>query len=67
MFVSLTNSSPAHKGKPVAIKKDLIVSFYRTMALREDGSQEEVTYIFVPPHGTWEVEETHEQVLALLS
>jgi len=66
MFVSLTNSSPAHKGKPVAIKKDLIVSFYKANALREDGTQEEVTYVFVPPHGTWEVEETYEEILALL-
>jgi len=66
MFVSLTNSSPAHKGKPVAIKKDLIVSFYSATAVREDGTQEEVTYVFVPPHGTWEVEETYEQILALM-
>ena len=67
MFISLTNSSPAHKGKPVAVKKELIVSFYRATVVREDGTQEEVTYIFVPPHGTWEVEESYEQVLALLS
>ena len=66
MFISLTNSSPAHKGKPVAIKKDLIVSFYKANALREDGTQEEVTYVFVPPHGTWEVEETYEEILALM-
>jgi hypothetical protein len=36
----------------------------------EDGTvteKEEVTLVFVPPHGTWEVAETHEQVLALLA
>jgi hypothetical protein len=66
MFISLTNSSPVHKGMLVAIKKDLIVSFYRATVVREDGTQEEVTYVFVPPHGTWEVEETYEEVLALM-
>jgi hypothetical protein len=49
------------------------VSIWRGDAPRatdEDGNvteKEEVTLVFVPPHGTWEVEETHEQVLALLA
>jgi uncharacterized cupin superfamily protein len=73
MFITLTNASAAHKGKKVTINTAQIVSIWRGDAPRatdEDGNvteKEEVTLVFVPPHGTWEVEETHEQVLALLA
>jgi hypothetical protein len=66
MFIKLTNASPAHKGKQVAIRKDLIISVYRNIAIREDESIEEVTYVFAPPHGTWEVEESFETVMSRL-
>lgn len=66
MFVKLTNASPAHKGKMVAIRKDLIISVYRNIAIREDESIEEVTYVFAPPHGTWEVEESFDKVMSQL-
>jgi hypothetical protein len=66
MFIKLTNASPAHKGKQVAIRKDLIISVYRNIAIREDESVEEVTYVFAPPHGTWEVEESFETVMSRL-
>jgi hypothetical protein len=73
MFITLTNASAAHKGKKVTINTAQIVSIWRGDAPRavdEDGTvteKEEVTLVFVPPHGTWEVAETHEQVLALLA
>jgi hypothetical protein len=67
MFISLTNASPVHKGRPVAIRKDLIISVFRNIAVREDDTVEEVTLVFAPPHGTWEVEETYEEVMALLA
>jgi hypothetical protein len=73
MFITLTNASPQHKGKKITINQDLIVSLWRGDAARaadEDGTvteKEEVTFIFVPPHGTWEVEETHEEVIKLLT
>jgi hypothetical protein len=66
MFIKLTNASPAHKGKQVAIRKDLIISVYRNIAIREDETVEEVTYVFAPPHGTWEVEESFETVMSRL-
>lgn len=66
MFISLTNASPVHKGRPVAIRKDLIISVFRNIAVRDDDTVEEVTLVFAPPHGTWEVEETYEEVMALL-
>jgi hypothetical protein len=67
MFITLTNSSPAFRGQKIAIRKDLIVTVHRnTAVVREDGTIEEVTFIFVPPHGTWEVAETLEEVMKLL-
>jgi hypothetical protein len=66
MFITLTNASPAHKGKKVAIRKDLIITVHRTTVVREDETSEEVTFIFAPPHGSWEVEETFEEVLLLM-
>ena len=59
MFIKLTNASPVHRGKAVAIKKDLIVSVYRNAIVRDDGLVEEVTHVFVPPHGTWEIGRAH--------
>ena len=73
MFITLTNASPAHLGKKITINKTQIVSIWRDDAARavdEDGTvteKDEVTFVFVPPHGTWEVVETHEAVIALLN
>jgi len=73
MFITLTNASPAHKGKTVVLNSDHIVSVSRvdiSRSVDEDGTvtaTENVTCIFVPPHGTWEVEESVETVTGLLN
>ena len=67
MFITLTNASPTHRGQKIVIKKDLIVTMHRNDAVvREDGAIEAVTFIFVPPHGTWEVSESLEVIMDLL-
>ena len=72
MFITLTNASPAFSGKKITLNKTQIVSVRRGDAVRaadEDGTvteTEEVTFVFVPPHGTWEVSESHEAVIELL-
>ena len=66
MFITLTNANPAFKGKPIAIKKDLIVTVHSALVEREKDLFENVTFIFVPPHGTWEVSETYEDVIDML-
>lgn len=66
-FISLTNSAPAHRGNQIAISRELIVTVHNAVVTREDGLTEMVTYVFCPPHGTWEVSETYEQVVALLN
>ena len=66
MFIELTNATPAHKGKKIAIRKDLIATVHRSTITRDNGTSEEVTYVFAPPHGTWEVQETFEEVMLLM-
>jgi len=67
MFINLTNASALHRGNPVALKKDSIVSVYASTQVGEDNTVNQVTYVFLPPHGTWEVMESYEEVLAILN
>jgi hypothetical protein len=66
MFIELTNANPAYKGKKIAIRKDLIATVHRSTVMRDDETSEEITFVFAPPHGTWEVEETFEKVMELM-
>jgi len=65
MFITLTNMSVQHRGKPIVLNSSMIVSMMRTTVVRDEatGSSETVTYVFIPPHGTWEVSETVEEIL----
>jgi prephenate dehydratase len=67
MLIKLTNANPAHKNRDIVINADAIVSIHRNITTREDGSIEEVTFVHCPPHGTWEVTQTIEEVLSLIS
>lgn len=67
MLITLTNANPAHKNKPIVLNSDLIVSMHRNIATREDGSIEEVSFVHIPPHGTWEVREELAEILAIAS
>lgn len=66
-FISLTNTAPAHRGNRIAIAKELVVTVHNTIVTRDDGLTESVTYVFCPPHGTWEVSETYDDVLNMLN
>ena len=66
-FISLTNSAPAHRGNKIAIATGLVVTVHNAMVTRDDGLTELVTYVFCPPHGTWEVSETYDQVVNMLN
>lgn len=56
-----------HRNNPVSIKRDLIVTVYASTQVREDNTVDQVTFVFVPPHGTWEVLESFEEVMALIN
>jgi hypothetical protein len=57
MFITLTNASEAHKGNKVSVKISEIVSVYETTVTKESGILENITLVYAPPHGTWEVTE----------
>jgi len=67
MYLNLTNASPAHRGMKIGINRDVVISVYNTMVTREDATVEEVTFIFCPPHGHWEVQEDYNTVMAQLN
>ena len=67
MYIKLTNATPAHKGTPLAIRKDLVVSVHHNTIVREDGTVEAVTFLHCPPHGAWEAEDTFDSVVAQLN
>jgi hypothetical protein len=67
MFIKVTNANPLHKGKALLLKADLILTVYEGTATREDDSTEEVTFVFSPDHGTWEVEDSADSVLQQLN
>lgn len=67
MYIKLTNSSPMHKDQPIAIRRDMVVTAHSSTVVREDGTIDTVTFLFVPPHGTWEVAEPYDTVVELLN
>ena len=60
MFIQLTNANVDFKDQPIAIKTDLIVTVY---ANKETGT----TFLYAPPHGTWEVKEDYQSVVDQLN
>jgi hypothetical protein len=69
MFIILTNASEAFKGQKVAINSEVIISMFNTENIekKNDGIIERITYIFCPPHGTWEVEESMEEITSIIN
>jgi hypothetical protein len=50
------------------LQSDGFVSVHEAIAQREGSDVlERVTYIFVPPHGTWEVQEPVDEILNVLN
>ena len=71
MFIKLTNAAPSHLGKPIIIKKDIIISIFEIEKeiLDEEtevSRNEKVTTVFCGPSGMWTVKETVEEVYKLL-
>jgi hypothetical protein len=67
MFITLTNAADLHRGNKIAIRKDMVATVYNSTVEKESGLLENVTYVFCPPHGTWEVTESLEKVVEQLS
>ena len=63
----LTNAATGHQGNKVAIKKDLVVAIHHQFEKNEENIITNKTYIFCPPHGTWEVTESIDDVVELLN
>lgn len=62
MFIKLTNAHPKYQGSELLLNTAMIVSVHRSEIEREQGEFETVTFVHCPPHGTWEVTETVEEI-----
>jgi hypothetical protein len=68
MFITLTNAAPAHKNKELGLNANCIVTMHTDKVERPTDDEnvtviEDVTFLFCPPHGTWEVQEPIEEVI----
>jgi hypothetical protein len=59
MLLYLTNANPDHRLKPIMIHSANILSMTR-------DETRGITFLFMPPHGTWEVCETIEEIYSQL-
>lgn len=66
MFIKLTNASPAHKDQPVVINTEHIISVHRTEVTREDFSKDTITYVYAGTSGTWEIQETLDEIFEMI-
>jgi hypothetical protein len=67
MLIKLTNATIELQGIPILINSSMILSAYRTTRTNDsDQTTKEVTHVFCPPHGTWEVEETVEEIESIV-
>jgi hypothetical protein len=70
MFIKLTNANPMLKDSTVVINSDCIVSIFSVEISRDETQpdvKENLTCVFCPPHGTWEVKETAEEIADLIN
>lgn len=70
MFIKLTNASSLHKGKQLAIDTSIILTMNQApveFTHEGDTYKEEVTYLFCPPHGTWEVSESIDEIVEMIN
>lgn len=67
MYITLTNTAEQHRGNKIAINADLIATLHSKFITNDNGVIENITYIFCPPHGTWEVSEPLEEVVSMLN
>ena len=67
MYITLTNAAEAHRGNKIAINTDIIATVHTSVVTGENGLMESKTFIFCPPHGTWEVAETVDAITKKLN
>ncbi|CAB4174864.1 hypothetical protein UFOVP961_90 [uncultured Caudovirales phage] len=65
MFILFINATQEHKGNPLAINSEIVATVHSACVDQETG--EMGTFISCPPHGTWQVEGTVEEVLEILN
>lgn len=67
MFLTVTNANETQPGDAIMINMNLVVTMNRAAVPQADGVLLYKTFVFLPPHGTWEVMESLDHINGLLS
>ena len=73
MFLTLDNAHPEHKGQKVTVNTDTIITMTQRNRWMYDGADdheghsETVTFLFMPPHGSWEVKESIAEINRMIN
>lgn len=63
MFIKVTSAKEELKGVSMVLNSEYILSMFRSKETTKDKIEVEKTFVYCPPHGTWEVEETPEEIV----
>ena len=66
MLIKLTNAGNGLVGKSILLNTDVMVSVFPVPEDFAEARPTTKTLIFCSPHGTWQVEETVEEIFALI-
>lgn len=66
MFIKLTNASRDFQGAPIILNSHNVVSVFESTVEDADSDPRAVTFVHCPPHGTWQVSETVDEIADLL-
>lgn len=67
-YLTLTNTAKGYEGHKITLNTDLVVTVHSaTVPIEGTEVMETKTYLFCPPHGTWEVAESHDEVVKQLN
>jgi len=67
MFITVTSAKDELSGVSMVLNTEYILSMFRNKVEVADKIETEKTFIFCPPHGTWEVQETPDEILELIA
>jgi hypothetical protein len=67
MLIKLTNANPQLDGELVVLNSEHIITMFEETILKGTAAEHRITNVYIPPHGTWQVKESLEDICAKLT
>ena len=67
MLIKLTSASENLLGQTIGLNPEFVVSVLSGEVLNEKSEKVTRTFVFCPPHGTWEVQQTVDEVIDMIN